>query len=110
MNRGGLKKTERRLNQRSPLTEKVTFEISTHLTPHGFKENQTTAERDSYIKNVSEGGICLMTKESLATAQVIKISLPLPHLKIAAPTLAEVRWVRKDPAKDLFHAGLRFLL
>jgi len=51
-----------------------------------------------------------MTRERLETSQIVKISLPLPHVKMSTPTLAEVRWVRKDPGKRLYRAGLRFLL
>lgn len=101
---------ERRQANRAHFPEKVTFEVSTHLSSHGPHEPSPSGRLFSQIKNVSEGGICLSTKEPLTASQVIKISLPLPHVKITTPTLAEVRWVKRDPQKDLYFAGLRFLL
>lgn len=103
-------KIEKRQSKRSFLSEKVTFEVSTHLSLHALNESKSPIKIDSQIKNVSEGGVCLMTTEPLEASQVIKISLPLPHVKITTPTLAEVRWVKKEAGKDHYQAGLRFLL
>jgi c-di-GMP-binding flagellar brake protein YcgR len=103
-------KDERRRSKRSSLSEKATCEVSSHLLLHKARGNQSTTIINSNIKNISEGGVCLMTKERLETSQIVKISLPLPHVKMSTPTLAEVRWVRKDPGKRLYRAGLRFLL
>ena len=106
----GPKRNERRFTNRALLPSKITFEVSTHLSTVGAKDVKYPGRISSHIRNISEGGICLSTREPLEAAQVIKISLPLPHVKITTPTLAEVRWVRKEPGKDLYHAGLRFLL
>lgn len=101
---------ERRQSKRSSLSEKATCEVSSHLLLHRVRGSKSTTIINSNIKNISEGGVCLMTRERLETAQIVKISLPVPHVKMSTPTLAEVRWVRKDPGKRLYRAGLRFLL
>lgn len=100
-------KTERRAAQRFSLHRKATYEVSTKPTSHAF---HTAARIGVQILNVSEGGVCLSTREALKPAQIIKIDLPLPVAKATAPTIAEVRWVSKGPGKDGHQAGLRFLL
>lgn len=95
---------EKRQAQRFPLSEKVHYEPSVHET------SMQTVRIEAQIQNVSAGGLCLLTKEALKTAQVIKIALPLPSVEASTPTLTEVRWVREDSGKGVYQAGLRFLL
>jgi len=103
-------KDERRQSRRSFLSERATCEVSSHLLLHRAPGNKSTTLINSQIKNISEGGICLITRERLENAQIVKISLPLPHVKMRTPTLAEVRWVKKESDKRSYRAGLRFLL
>jgi len=37
-----------------------------------------------------------MTKQALEEAQIVKIKLPIPNVVATTPTLAEVRWVKRD--------------
>lgn len=58
-------------------------------------------------KNISQGGLCLVTKKALKELQVIKIDLPLPEASLTAPTLAQVKWVR--PEVEMFKVGFMYL-
>jgi len=109
----------RRHHRRYPLSQTVTFEVSVPLT---FQESRHEEAAGS-TQNVSEGGLCLMTKQALEESQIVKIKLPIPNVVATTPTLAEVRWVKRDsdigqsvfrqsPAgQDSNHylVGLRFL-
>ena len=106
----GHPRNERRQSERSFLPQEVTYEVSTHLVSRNHSTRKTIPRIDSLIKDISEGGVCLRIKQALETAQIVKISLPLPNVKITTPALAEVRWVKKDTTKDHYIAGLRFLL
>lgn len=107
-------KMERRQTRRFPLSRKVTYEVSAQQTSHlpakQAGASKAVASITAQILNVSDGGICLLTREALKTDQIIKVDLPLPAAKATAPTLAEVRWISKGPGKDDHQAGLRFLL
>lgn len=106
-----LSNLEKRQTKRCALSQKVIFETSTHLGPQNpVKSNPGPGPRfESRIKDVSEGGLCLLTKEPLQTSQIVKLNLPLPKVDITTPTLAEVRWVKKEASRPLYKAGLRFL-
>lgn len=103
-------KIERRHSERSLLPQKASYEVSTHLISRNPADPISAITMNSQIKNVSEGGVCLATRQELETAQIVKISLPLPSVKTTTPTLAEVMWVRKDSNRSHYMAGLRFLL
>ena len=84
----------KRLHVRYPLSQKVTFELSTPLTLQQSRSEEAEAD----AQNVSEGGLCLMTERSLEESQIIKIKLPIPNVAAKTPTLAEVRWVKREPS------------
>ena len=85
-------KEGRRSHRRYPLSQMVSFEVSAPLT---FQESHHEEAAGS-TQNVSEGGLCLITKQALEEAQIIKIKLPIPNVDATTPTLAEVRWVKRD--------------
>ena len=88
----------KRLHVRYPLSQKVTFELSTPLT----LQEPRSEEAEGNTHNVSEGGLCLITERSLEESQIIKIKLPMPNVGAKTPTLAEVRWVKRGPIHQLF--------
>lgn len=92
--------------QRFLLSINVNYEMSVHENSWQPVEKQPNGK----VVNVSTGGLCLLTDEVLKVGQVLKMALPLPSVAATAPTLAEVRWVRKENEKGSYQAGLRFLL
>jgi hypothetical protein len=86
-------KEGRRLHERYLLSQRVTFELS---APLALQESHSE-EAEGDTQNVSEGGLCLITNQSLEESQIIKIKLPIPNVVATTPTLAEVRWVKRDP-------------
>jgi len=65
------------------------------------------------VENISSGGACLLTQDSLDISEVIKISFPIQgsiSQFISPPrTLAEVKWTR-PAVGGKFLSGIRFLL
>ena len=86
----------KRLHVRYPLAQRVTFELSTPLT----LQHPVSEEAEADTQNVSEGGLCLITEQSLEESQIIKIKLPIPNVVAKTPTLAEVRWVKREPLEN----------
>jgi PilZ domain len=101
---------ERRRSQRSFLSEKASCEPFGPRVPSRVKLNHPSANHNSRIKNVSEGGVGLVTTERLQIAQVVKINLSIPSIEATIPTLAEARWVKKVSGRPNYRVGLRFLL
>ncbi len=63
--------------------------------------------------NISSGGILLLMEWSPEVERVFRVHVPTPVTRIKAPTLAEVRWVRKVPfpaLNGLYFVGLKFLI
>jgi len=92
--------------QRYLLSLNVNYETSVH--EHSWQTIHKNTK--GKVLNVSTGGVCISTGEALRVGQVIRMALPLPHVEVTAPTLAEVRWVKTQEEKGTYHAGLRFLL
>jgi len=92
--------------QRFLLSINVNYEMSVHESSWQLVEKQIAGT----LMNVSSGGLCLLTNVALKVGQVLKMALPLPSVEATAPTLAEVRWVRKEESQGHYQAGLRFLL
>lgn len=59
-------------------------------------------------QNVSNGGICLITKTKLEVNQFLRLAFKLESLPISIPTLIEIRWVEKMPNAH-FKIGARFI-
>lgn len=59
-------------------------------------------------QNVSNGGICLITKSKLEVHQFLRLAFKLKSVPINIPTLVEVRWVEKMPDSH-FRVGARFI-
>jgi hypothetical protein len=87
----------KRLHVRYPLSQRVTFELSAPLTLQEQQPEETAGD----TQNVSEGGLCLITERPLEESQIIKIKLPIPNVIATTPTLAEVRWVKRQLIRHL---------
>ena len=106
-----------RQHPRYPVSLPVTFEAGALLTSQKSRREKNA---DGDTQNLSEGGLCLITDRALKESQIIKLKLPMPNISVTMPTLAEVRWVKKESAKPLssaqsggsqrYIAGLRFLI
>jgi PilZ domain len=81
-----------RQHPRYPLPLIVNFEVGASLTLQASHQK----EEEGIGQNISEGGLCLITDRALEESQVIKIRLPIPNVSATIPTLAEVRWVKRQ--------------
>lgn len=110
-------KKEMRMFARSPMTRVIAFtvieraginpEINEELRPT-YSWQQTGREKSRGItKNVSEGGLCMITEQELEESEVIRIELPVTETFLSAPTLAQVKWV--SYVENKFNVGLAYL-
>jgi hypothetical protein len=70
-----------------------------------FKSGQTV------IRDISEGGLLIMSEEPFVTGERLKLSVQLPQASDPITILAEVRSCRSSfkPGKTTYKAGLRIL-
>ena len=62
------------------------------------------------IRDIGAGGLCILTDELLHVSHLARCEIPLPGLPVAIPTLAQIRWIRRDPVEATHFVGLQFLL
>ncbi len=96
---------ERRQRSRLDFSEDVTFEASTTFAADTSAINFTGHGRAA---DVSDSGLCLVTRDAVKEDQILKVNLPLIGVPVQAPTLAMVKWVVPD--EDGYKAGLMFVL
>ena len=94
---------DRRIAERYALKAKVIYEPSAELT----RRERTHAGK---TLNISKGGFCIRTQTPLSQFQIIRVHIPVPEVKAALPTLAEVCWVEGLKKEKGYSVGLRFLL
>ncbi len=96
---------EHRAHTRIDFTGDVTYEASLFS---GDEETVMLKTGEGSAVNVSERGLCLVTKDNMKEGQILKVNLPMPHIPVQAPTLAMVRWVR--PYNDGYKVGMMFMI
>jgi len=96
---------ERRRSARYPTACTVSAqEVSSAGTP---REGALLIEGE--ICNLSEGGCCILSDQACAESALLKCRISPPNLAAGIPTLMQVRWTRRDPARG-FALGVNFLL
>jgi hypothetical protein len=61
------------------------------------------------VQNVSQGGLCLMSRQPLVRSSVIRCDIGVSEIPVGIPTLMQVRWTQKLQS-DSYVTGLQFLL
>jgi hypothetical protein len=99
---------DRRRPNRLPFLRFITY----GLTAPGDPESRYRARAAAI--NVSDGGLCLLLKEPISEADILRVDLPLADVATTSSTLAEVKWLKAVPwstqeAPEYF-VGVQFLL
>jgi len=100
---------QRQAADRHPLIRPLTYERCSVI---GAGCLSAQGDAAAVMVNISNDGMCLLVGAEPAIQEVMRVQMPTPSPQAKAPTLAEVRWVRGVTVggKDLFFAGLKFLL
>ena len=104
---GAMKKVkERRFHTRYPEKGVVTYHRFIPQKRLPLKEQSSQGE----LKNVSRGGLLIVTEERLAPKQFLTLTVPLRFPGSAIPTMAYVQWTRPVRGTGRYAAGLSFLI
>ena len=76
-------------------------------------KNTVQEEIKSKSRNISAGGICIMTGESLKAGDVLKIEIILPENPPIVHALGKVSWIKPfgylDEKKQRYDVGVEFV-
>jgi hypothetical protein len=95
---------ERREHLRVDFSDILSFASCTSLDADAA-ESQSKGEGTAV--DVSKGGLCLLSKDSMKDTRVVKLSIPLPGLSVHIPALAMVVW--EKPFEDAYKVGMKFI-
>ena len=59
--------------------------------------------------NLSEGGVCFMTKEFISLACRLVVEINLPELSKPIKAISKIAWIKKIPANGQYMLGNQFL-
>src|SRR5687768_15780917 len=91
------------------------FEVDAEISIHAFPEFDSAhggeQAMQGRIVDISEGGLCLLTRIPLKVSSPVRCNSPLSSkVPIAVPSLLQVRWAYKGPESLEYRSGLQFLL
>ncbi len=101
---------------RMPLMRQVPYSLSLELdgAEHADLEEEGAEPAGVALSmNVSAGGMLVIMNGAPKPPRVLRVHVPTPVSGVAAPTLAEVRWLRKLPfpaPHSLYLVGLKFIV
>ncbi len=99
---------ERRNQPRFPQHLKVHI---TELPLLGAQTGKRGATVTGHTYNISQGGLCVITRRALVNSSVVRCEIPLGSDPVLISTLTQVRWSRPENVRtDRFLSGLEFLI
>lgn len=104
---GKIRGRERRRFPRVALRRILTYESGFSLKRGHYLEGKRFR---GYLLNISNEGICFRARHRPQKRMVLRVNLPISEVSPAAPTLAQVMWVRRDAKSKQYHTGLRFII
>lgn len=96
-----------RSNRRLSYEKEVIVSKGAHFVLKSSKGSSRSVST-SQMKNISNGGLCLISKTKVNVNDFLRLSFKLEMLPVTIPTLVEVRWVQKT-SDSFFKFGVRFI-
>ena len=62
------------------------------------------------MRDISAGGLSLLTNRIVEVSDVLRCELPVQRLPVTIPVLCQVRWIRKNIDGRKHMVGLQFLI
>jgi len=74
------------------------------------QSNRKSQAFEGKIKNISDGGFCVIATRAPERSALLQGQLLFPRLPAQIPTLVQVRWVEKAPSGRNYHIGLQYVI
>lgn len=88
---------------------RVTEENKVVLTPLTNGKGSPKGTYYSLTKDISVGGIRIMTDAPLAVDSRVRVEITLAKSRMRVQAVARVRWVKELFGKDVYETGLEFI-
>ncbi len=96
---------EKRIDTRAEIMEEAKYKILSDSDPRASLNYETAK-----TKNISKGGVCLVTTHKINEGNVIRLELPVVSSSAKSiKAFCEVQWCQKTSADDTFEIGLSFI-
>jgi hypothetical protein len=95
---------DKRKDQRLREEKKVVIEFYP-----GGKDSRPKNVTYALTRDVSDGGVRLLTDKYFPVGTLLKITLSLSRTKKIANVVAEVKWVQNFQTSDLFEMGIEYM-
>jgi len=81
------------------------------VLPVQFKNlrKATDPANGTLTHNISEGGVCFMTKEFISLACRLVVEINLPALPKPIKAISKIAWIKKIPTNNQYMLGNQFL-
>jgi hypothetical protein len=96
---------EQRRNARFPAGWIV---FAREISADGNEQQDNSVVRGE-LRDISSGGFCLASELAYPVSSVLKCEIFFPGSPIGVPTLAQVRWTRRESNAEV-RSGMLFLL
>ena len=95
----------------SNLENKRRFKRVESVLPVQFRNLRKTTDLASgtLSHNLSEGGVCFMTKEFISLACRLVVEITLPALPKPIKAISKIAWIKKIPTNNQYMLGNQFL-
>ena len=99
------------MENESSVEDKRRFKRVESVLPVQFRNLRKSAEPVSgtLSHNLSEGGVCFMTKEFISLACRLVVEISLPALPKPIKAISKIAWIRKIPTNNQYMLGNQFL-
>ena len=99
------------VENRSGLEDKRRYRRVESVLPVQFRNLRKAADSASGTSshNISEGGVCFMTKEFISLACRLVVEINLPTLPKPIKAISKIAWIKKIPVSNQYMLGNQFL-
>ena len=99
------------MENESNLENKRRFKRVESVLPVQFRNlrKDTDSASGTVSHNLSEGGVCFMTKEFISLACRLVVEITLPALPKPIKAISKIAWIKKIPTNNQYMLGNQFL-
>ena len=101
---------EKRRDPRVPVAWELRGKSLRPLDAGAHADLRSGVDLRGRIADVSAGGFCLLTDDDAEGSGPVRCEIVVPELGVGIPTLAQVRWTRRDGVNQTNRVGLQFLV
>lgn len=99
------------MDNQSNMEDKRRYKRVESVLPVQFRNLRKASEpaNGTLTHNLSEGGVCFMSKDFISLACRLVVEINLPTLPKPIKAISKIAWIKKIPTNDQYMLGNQFL-